>query len=143
MDYIFSVPGIRNPIQTIPTGRFIFETFNKLSQPIDQSQGAQITMITPAELSQVRLSLSSYTNSMPVSYSFIMVPSVPVSQKNMIMVTFPPETRLPANSADLACANSFREIVRSVSCSYDVRFPKPNTIKVELVLAEGRTQINA
>jgi hypothetical protein len=31
VDYIILVPGIRNPIQTIATGRFIFETFNKLS----------------------------------------------------------------------------------------------------------------
>jgi hypothetical protein len=60
-------------------------------------------MITPAELSQVRLSLSSYTNSMAVSYSFTMVPSVPVSKKNMIMITFPPEINLPGNAELLNC----------------------------------------
>jgi len=89
-DYIFSVPGIRNPIQTIETGNFVFETFNRLSQPIDKSSGGAITMITPAELSSVSLSLSSYTNANLVSYAFTIVPSVPVKTTNLIMFTFPP-----------------------------------------------------
>jgi hypothetical protein len=80
---------------------------------------------------------------MPVSYFFTMVPSVPVKATNLLMFTFPPEITLPANANDLACTNSFKEIVSSISCSYDALYPKPNTIRVDLTLAAGRNQINA
>ena len=29
VDYVFTLPGIRNPIQTIPTANFIFQTFTR------------------------------------------------------------------------------------------------------------------
>lgn len=134
VDYVFTVPGIRNPIQTIPTSDFIFQTLTRDDQPIDRSEGAAITMLTPAELQQVQVSLGSYSNSAKTTYEFTLVPSVPVKQSNFVMLTFPEEITLPEDSATLACSSTFDELIESLECDYDPAWPQANTVRVRMTL---------
>jgi hypothetical protein len=100
-------------------------------------------MSSAAEIKQVQVTLSSYVNANPVDYSFVLVPSVPVKANSYIMVTFPHDINLPDNPRSLNCQNTFKQILKSVSCSYDLDFPLPNTVKVSMVLANGLKQIEA
>lgn len=46
-------------------------------------------MVQPAELTSVQVTLSSYTVSIPSSYDFLIVPSVPIKQSSFIIISFP------------------------------------------------------
>lgn len=78
---------------------------------------------------------------MKAKYDFTLVPSVPVTQKNYIMFTFPPEIILPAAPNDLMCNSQSTVYISSTACTYDSKWKLPNSIRVELTLAV--TQINA
>jgi hypothetical protein len=50
VNYLIELPGIQNPIKVIPTGSFIFRTMTQNGFGIDSFDGANIQMITPAEI---------------------------------------------------------------------------------------------
>jgi hypothetical protein len=106
--YTFTTPGVRNPIQITPTPSFVFATYTRQGQSIDLIEGASVFMSSAAEIKQVQVTLSSYINSNPVEYHFVLVPSVPVKAKSYIMVTFPDDITLPANPKTLDCQNTFK-----------------------------------
>ena len=88
--FALEIPSLRNPIQTAETPSFKFRTFDARGFAIDQSlTGASIRMTTPSELDIVLVSLGSYVNSKVTSYTITMVPTVPVWQENLLLVTFP------------------------------------------------------
>ena len=90
VEYKISLPGIRNPIKTIPTQTFKFATYSRLGELIDlMTEGAPIKMIEAAELNTVQVSLASYENAKRTTYTFTLVPSVPIKQSNLIMISFP------------------------------------------------------
>lgn len=86
------LPGITNPINTSPTDPFVFTTYAVTvdgDYGIDSFEGANIQMLTPAEIQQVTLKPSDYTNSKLVTLDITLVPSVPMSQGMGILLTFP------------------------------------------------------
>ena len=101
--YKITLPGVQNPIMTKPTKSFLFETFSSDDYGIDALEGANIEMLVSAEISSIELSASNYVNSMKVTYEFTMMPSVPVNRGNEILVTFPPQIRLPDSSNEVQC----------------------------------------
>ena len=89
-EYVFSIPGIRNPIKTIPTQTFKFATYSRGGELIDlMTEGVEIQMIEAAELNTVQVSLSSYENARRAAYTLTLVPTVPIKQTNLIMISFP------------------------------------------------------
>jgi hypothetical protein len=47
-------------------------------------------MLEAAQLENVQVSVSNYTNAKLVDYTITLVPSVPIKQTNLILITFPP-----------------------------------------------------
>lgn len=47
-------------------------------------------MLTSAEIQNIELVPSNFQNSKPVTYSFTMMPSVPVTGNMVVLVSFPP-----------------------------------------------------
>ena len=54
-------------------------------------------MTKPSSLEIVLVSLGSYTNAKVTDYTITMVPTVPVWEQNVIMITFPDQITLPDN----------------------------------------------
>ena len=138
VEYKFSIPGIRNPIKTIPTQTFKFATFSRLGELIDLlTEGVTIQMIEAAELDSVQVSLASYENARLTAYTMTLVPSVPIKETNLIMISFPEQIGLPEDPAALSCASSFTNLIESLDCTYDSSFGIPNTVRVALTLVDG------
>ena len=53
------------------------------------TEGVPIKMIEAAELNTVQVSLASYENAKRTTYTLTLVPSVPIKQSNLIMISFP------------------------------------------------------
>jgi hypothetical protein len=51
--YKILLPGVRNPIQVTPTKPFIFRTFTNDDYGIDSFDGANIQMLTSAEIQNI------------------------------------------------------------------------------------------
>ena len=99
IEYSLTIPGMRNPIQTVPTFSFKFRTYDQRSQLIDELlQGKSITMLKPSKLNIVLVSLDDYTNAAVTDYKVTMVPTVPVWESNLILITFPSQIALPSTS---------------------------------------------
>ena len=58
-------------------------------------QGKSITMEQPSKLNIVLVSLGDYTNAAVTDYTVTMVPTVPVWESNLILITFPSQIALP------------------------------------------------
>ena len=98
VEYKLKIPGIRNPIKTIPTKTFKFASYSRVGELIDlRTENVTIQMIDAAELATVQVSLGSYENAKETTYTLTLVPSVPVKQDNLIMVSFPEQIGLPAD----------------------------------------------
>ena len=93
--YSIRVPGIQNPIQTTATSPFRFITYNSDGEAIDEYEGANIQMLESARIQNVELFPGSFINSQRTSFQINMVPSVPVKNNNIVMVTFPPQMSVP------------------------------------------------
>ena len=91
----------------------------------------------------VQVSVSNYTNAKLVDYTITLVPSVPIKQTNLILITFPPQMMLPENIEDLRCEFTFSSAIESVSCSYNVNYDYSRTVFVSLVLNENVRRIEA
>ncbi len=52
-------------------------------------------MTKPSELDIVLVTLGSYVNANVTSYTITMVPTVPVWEQNLILVTFPAQIEIP------------------------------------------------
>ena len=71
-----------------------------------------------------------------------MVPTVPITSNNYIMVTFPYQITLPDNEEDLACESTYLNLITGIVCKFDTRQNAyPNSVLVELTLQS--TQIEA
>ena len=55
-------------------------------------------MIEPSTLDIVLVSLGDYTNAKQTSYTLTMVPTVPVWETNLMLITFPDQIALPDSS---------------------------------------------
>ena len=61
VEYRFTIPGIRNPIKTIPTETFKLASYSRTGELIDlKTEGVEIQMLEAAELDTVQVSLGSY-----------------------------------------------------------------------------------
>ena len=90
LEYKLTIPGLRNPIQTVPTFSFKFYTYDERHQLIDEKlSGVQIQMTRPAILDIALVTLGDYTNARVTDYTITMVPTVPVWETNLILITFP------------------------------------------------------
>ena len=105
-------------------------------------EGVTIQMIEAAELNTVQVSLASYENAKRTTYTLTLVPSVPIKQSNLIMITFPEQIELP-DAADLGCSSSFTSLIESLECWYDESYEFSNTVRVALALNSNISQINA
>lgn len=98
-------------------------------------------MLTSAEIQDIELYPSSYINSARSTYTFTMIPSVPVTANTFILVTFPPQISLPLTDAELNCNSTYENLISSVTCGLDQRDKAlNNTVRVALTLTQ--TQIN-
>ena len=53
-EYQFTIPGIRNPIKTIPTQTFKFASYTRSGELIDlKTEGVEIQMLAAAQLDTV------------------------------------------------------------------------------------------
>ena len=144
VEYRFTIPGIRNPIKTIPTETFKLASYSRTGELIDlKTEGVEIRMLEAAELDTVQVSLGSYQNARSTTYTLTLVPSVPVQQENLIMVSFPEQIALPEDQSELACSSSFTSLIDSVTCSYDENYGIPRTVRVDMVLDSRIQQIAA
>ena len=66
-----------------------------------------------------------------------MVPTVPIWETGLILVTFPEQIRLPDNSVFLQCTTVFTSLLKDVKCSYDPQFVLGRTVRVDLTFADG------
>lgn len=89
-----------------------------------------------AKLQTVQLTLGNYDNAARTNYTFTMVPSIPITYTNFILMTFPSQIILPTNSSDFNCTSSFSALLSSVTCSYDPEVTTLNTVRVDLKFAE-------
>jgi hypothetical protein len=89
-----------------------------------------------AKLQTVQLTLGNYDNAARTNYTFTMVPSIPITYTNFILMTFPSQIILPTNSSDFNCTSSFSALLSSVTCSYDPEVTTFNTVRVDLKFAE-------
>lgn len=95
-EFSLEIPGLRNPIQTVPTNSFKFRTYDQLGRPIDElNDGTTISMDQPSDLEIVLVTLGSYTNAEKNPYTVTMVPTVPVWELNLVLITFPDQITLP------------------------------------------------
>ena len=56
---------------------------------VDEFSGANIQMLKSAEIQDIMVIPSNYINSRSASYTITMVPSVPVTKDNIIIIEFP------------------------------------------------------
>lgn len=68
-------------------------------------------MTTPSELDIVLVTLDSYVNSNITSYTVTMVPTVPVWEQNLILVTFPPQIEIPDSKQLFDCTTVFESLL--------------------------------
>lgn len=100
-------------------------------------------MTDPSALDIVLVSLDNYVNAYnKTSYTFTIVPTVPIWEESLIFVTFPEQIKLPEVDEFLACSTVFESLFAMVSCSYDPSFEFGRTVKVALTFADGVVQID-
>ena len=125
------MPGLRNPIQTVPTFSFRFKTFDIRGNLIDEKlSGVQLQMTYSSTLDIVLVSLSNYVNARLTEYTITMVPTVPVWEQNLLMITFPAQIKLPADSVDLDCSTAFTSLIADLKCTYDPQYDLGRTIRI-------------
>ena len=61
--------------------------------------------------------LSSYQNTMRVMYKFTIVSTVPLKQGNVILITFPKQSKLPKSDSDYRCKSNTRSYIKALTCS--------------------------
>jgi hypothetical protein len=71
------------------TGNFIIKTMTQDGFGIDSFEGSPIKMAIEAEIQEVQLIPSHYTNSLKTKFQITMMPSVPLAQNTIVKVTFP------------------------------------------------------
>lgn len=101
-----------------------------------------IRVTEPSKLEIVLVSLTSYTNAKITDYTLTLVPTVPVWENNLILITYPAQIKLPENSVQLDCSTVFAVLLADVRCSYDPQFELGRTVRVELSFAQGVQQID-
>lgn len=104
----------------MPTLSFRFYTYDIRGNLIDEKlSGVQLQMTYSSTLDIVLVSLSNYINARLTDYAITMVPTVPVWDQNLILITFPAQIKLPASSVDLDCTTAFTSLIEDIRCSYD------------------------
>lgn len=135
---MFVLPGIQNPVYTQKTSSFKFFSYTNNGSQIDVYENdVYIQMLENAKLQTVQVTLGNYDNAAHTNYTFTMVPSIPITSTNFILMTFPSQITLPTNSSDFNCTSSFTALLSSVMCSYDPNVTTPNTVRVDLKFAEN------
>mgnify|MGYP000934258123 CR=1 FL=1 len=137
-EYALEIPGLRNPIKTVPTFSFRFRTYDQQERLIDELlSGVSIRMTEPSKLDIVLVSLGSYTNARLTDYTLTMVPTIPVWETNLVFITFPAQIKLPESASSLDCTTVFTTLLADVQCSYDPQYELGRTVKVQLTFAQG------
>lgn len=90
----------------------------------------------------VLVSLSSYVNAKMTNYTITMVPTVPVWEQNLLLITFPAQIKLPASASDLDCSTVFTSLIEDMRCSYDPQYDLGRTVRIEMTFAPGVQQID-
>ena len=128
-------------MDTLESASFQFFTFTGTGAPIDvYTQGTTIKMLQNAKLQTVQVSLESYDNSAVTNYTFTFVPSVPIVQSDTLLITFPIQIGLPANSTSLGCFSPLDKLLAAADCTFDPT--TANTVRVVLRLAAGIKSIS-
>ena len=99
-------------------------------------------MTEPSTLDIVLVTLGSYTNAKLTDYTVTMVPTVPVWEQNLILISFPAQIKLPESSVQLGCDTVFTGLLQDVKCSYDPQYEHGRTVRVDLTFADGVQQID-
>ena len=103
----------------MPTLPFQFRTYDEQSRIIDElNDGVTVRMLEPSTLDIVLVSLGDYTNAKRTDYTLTMVPTVPVWENNLILITMPDQIALPDSSVSLDCTSIFTNLLADVRCSY-------------------------
>ena len=141
--FTLTLPGLTNPIQTVPTLSFKFRTYDQRGRLIDElASGVTIRMTLPSLLDIVLVELGDYTNAAETDYTVTLVPTVPVWQSNLILVTFPEQIELPASSVSLDCSTEFASLLEQVRCSYPNDPAWPRTVRIDLTFPPLLPQID-
>lgn len=137
------IPGLRNPIQTVPTLSFRFKTFDIRGNLIDEKlSGVQLQMTFSSTLDIVLVSLNSYVNARLTDYTITMVPTVPVWEQNLLLITFPAQIKLPASESELDCSTVFTSLIEDLQCKIDPNYDLGRTVRIEMTFAPGVQQID-
>lgn len=75
-------------------------------------------MDQPSKLNIVLVQLENYTNAAVTDYTITMVPTVPVWEQSVILITFPSQIELPDIPQRLDCFSIFKSLLADVRCSF-------------------------
>ena len=73
--------------------------------------------LNPATFKSSELVLESYQNTRRTKYTFTVVPSAPIGDGNVFLVTIPPELKLPDVDAEYACDSDSTKYFSRLACS--------------------------
>ncbi|CAG9329240.1 unnamed protein product [Blepharisma stoltei] len=110
----FSVGFIINPPSTRKYQSFNVETFDSNGYAIDaKSSGIYVQMTTANTLSSASISMNSFVNGAPATYTFNITIKNPTETGCVVDVKFPAEIATPSNPS----CSAISSVITSISCS--------------------------